>query len=68
MQVTLVQLRHKEGLTQKALADICSVSRPLIAMIEIGQVRPYPKIRRSIADALGVLPADIWPDLEAGVS
>ncbi len=27
--------------------------------------RPYPKCERIIADALGLTPADIWPEREA---
>lgn len=68
MQVSIKTLRQNRGLTQAALAEKCGVSRALIAMIECGQVRPYPKIRRGIANALGVLPVDLWPDLEGGGS
>ena len=64
MQVTLAKLRQNRGLTQKDLAELCKVSRSLIALVETGNIRPYPLIRQKIAEALGVLPVDIWPELE----
>lgn len=68
MSITTSSLRKNRGMTQADLAKECGVSRALIAMIEAGHVRPYPKIRRAIAEALGVLPADLWPELEGGKS
>lgn len=64
MQLSLPVLRKNRGLTQADLAESCGVSRALIGMVETGHMQPYPKLRRAIADALGVLPADIWPELE----
>ena len=57
-------------MTQADLAEKCGVSRALIAMIEAGHIRPYPRIRRKIAEALGGhgefvdREADILPALE----
>lgn len=66
MQLAVAKLRQNRGLTQRELAEKCGVSRALISLIEIGSVRPYPKIRHKIAEALGVLPVDLWPELEGG--
>lgn len=61
----LRRLRKNRGLTQAELARRVGVNQSLIASIELGYYRPYPRIRRRIAEVLGVLPEDIWP--EAGV-
>lgn len=66
MSITSASLRKNRGMTQADLAEKCGVSRALIAMIEAGHIRPYPRIRRKIAEALGVLPVDLWPELEGG--
>lgn len=61
----LRRLRKNRGLTQAELARRVGVNQSLIAMIELGYYRPYPKIKKRIAEVLGVLPEDIWE--EAGV-
>lgn len=55
----IVAAVHKAGLTFKGLSlahgyrsvDACSQALH----------RPYPKVERIVAEAIGVAPADIWP-------
>jgi DNA-binding XRE family transcriptional regulator len=48
----LVQMRKKNGMTQQQLAKAIGVSRGLIARIEAGWEKPYPRIKKAIAEAL----------------
>lgn len=49
----LSRLRKKRGLTQAQLAGAVGVKRSLIARIEAGWERPYPRIRKEISRVLG---------------
>lgn len=53
-KMSLVRLRKKRKLTQEELAKKVGVSRSLIARIESNWERPYPSLKKRIAEALDV--------------
>lgn len=59
---TLQRLRINAGLSPNDLAARCGgrVSAGTIRLAEKGHV-PGPRLQFTIADALGVMPLDIWP-------
>jgi len=52
--MTLGKRRKKAGLTQAELAAQLGVSRALVAQIEAGWRKAYPKFKRRASEALGV--------------
>lgn len=50
----LSKLREKKGWTQERLVRKIGVSRGLIAQVEVGDRRPYPSLKKRIAEVLGV--------------
>ena len=52
--MNLAKKRRGKGLTQQALADQIGVSRALVAQVEAGWRRPYPRFKRRAAEILGV--------------
>ena len=48
----IIQLRHQKGLTQKALANLTSINREVIARIETKKVAPRIDTLVKIIDAL----------------
>lgn len=57
-RIDIVAALHKEGLTMRDLSTRAGL-RP--DTLKNALARSYPKGERIIADALGVLPQDIWP-------
>jgi lambda repressor-like predicted transcriptional regulator len=55
------ELLKKTGMRQKDLADRIGVGQPAISMMLSRKCRPQRKTVEKIAEALGVLPSDIWP-------
>jgi len=60
----LRRIRRARELTQEELARRCGVSRSVVALIEGGYMKPYPKIKRLISEVLGVDQDLIWPPPE----
>lgn len=50
----LRELRLAQGLTQEQLAELASVSQPMLSQIELGQANPSLKAAQRLAAALGV--------------
>ncbi|OUM84982.1 MAG: transcriptional regulator [Bacillus thermozeamaize] len=65
--MTKIELvRRQKGLTQVELAKLIGVSGPAIVQVERGYRKPWPKIRKNIAQALGypeeeLFAPDGWP-------
>lgn len=60
----MMTARIAKGWSQRQLAAIVTaagqpVSDGNLSRIERGQVSPSPKLRRALADALGIRPADL---------
>jgi DNA-binding XRE family transcriptional regulator len=54
--------REKYGWPQAKLAVLAEVDRSLISHIELYGYQPSDRIKRKIAQALGVTVADVWSD------
>lgn len=52
MELKIVQLRKKQGVTQKQLAELCSTTQQQIAKIENGNVDPQLSTLKRVSDAL----------------
>jgi transcriptional regulator with XRE-family HTH domain len=55
-------VKHYRGaryMSQAELADAAAVSRTTIARIEAGEIVPYPRTVRKLAEALGVQPSEL---------
>lgn len=59
----LREIREKRGISQGGLARLAGVSRVTVHRIEHGCQRPHASTARKLAGALGVEPAEIFPDL-----
>ena len=55
----LVEARNAVGMTQRDLAEASGISQPTIHRIEAGQRETSPVEIAVLADACGVLPADL---------
>ncbi len=60
MELRVTQLRKKEGITQKQLAELCATTQQQIAKIEIGNVDPQLSTLKRIAGALGCEIKDLF--------
>jgi transcriptional regulator with XRE-family HTH domain len=58
------RLRSARYLSQAELATKAGVSRATIARIEAGEIIPYPRTVRKLAEALGVAPTELVPPEE----
>ena len=56
----LVEARNAVGMTQRDLAEASGISQPTIHRIEAGQRETSPVEIAVLADACGVLPADLY--------
>ena len=63
----LRSLRQAQGLAQYGLAALARVSPTTIQAAEKWGYLPSRPVRQRLASALGVRPADIWPDLDLEV-
>lgn len=57
------RLREERGLTQERLAGLSGVSRPAIHRIENGQQAPRRGTVKKLAQALGITPWEVAPEL-----
>jgi len=64
--VTIRQLREREALTQRDLAERAEISRATVVKIEQGNgPMPTPTVRRKLASVFGVHPSQInWPGID----
>lgn len=53
-------LRREKGITQKDMSSMIQVRQATFAQIERGHRRPWPKIRKAIAEALEVQEEDLF--------
>jgi transcriptional regulator with XRE-family HTH domain len=58
------RLRAQRYLSQAELAAKAGLSRTTIARIEAGEIVPYPRTVRKLAEALEVGPAELAPPEE----
>ena len=56
---TLKELRKKNALSQRELAQLTRLSPPTITRLEQGKHKPLPRTIRKLAKALKVQPSDI---------
>ncbi len=61
------RLRAQRYLSQAELATAAGISRTTIARIELGEIVPYPRTVRKLAEALGVEPTDLMREKASGV-
>lgn len=54
-----------KSITQLQLADRLGITQPAVSQMLHRRCRPQRKTIMSLADALGVEPRELWPDLEA---
>lgn len=47
-------LREKRGLNQRQLAEKAHVAQSMVSDIELGKRKPWPKVKRDLAEVLGV--------------
>jgi len=50
----LAKKRKAKGYTQQQLAEQIGVSRALVAQVEAGWRKPYPKFKRLASEILGI--------------
>ncbi|MFH0881667.1 MAG: helix-turn-helix transcriptional regulator [bacterium] len=60
-------LRIRAGLTQKQLADLARLDRATISLIENGRESPRAHTVVTLAEVLGVRPADLWRERSIGL-
>lgn len=48
------------GLSQREFAEESGVSRPVLSKLEQGELYPGGKVRRKLAEAMGVSPVALW--------
>ena len=65
MRTTISELRARAGMTQAALAEAASITRPYLSQIENGERNLSLALQKRLADALGCDPRDLV-DFEAG--
>lgn len=63
MKNRLKEIRAKKGLTQEALADLATISRPTLAMIEIERTVPDGDTIIKLVKALRLSAEEIFPEL-----
>jgi len=56
------QVRLRENLTQKQLAEKCGMADSAIRKYESGKITPKFETAKKIADALNIRPLDLYPD------
>lgn len=54
----------KRGIYLRDAAKAIGVSRPMISMVISGR-KTSPRVRRGIAELLGISLTDLWPDHES---
>ena len=59
------ELREQKGISQEALASICSLHRTYVGLIERGERNLSLSTVAVIADGLGVAPADLFAGLDS---
>lgn len=60
-QNSIRQRRQEQGLSQTKLARLVCVPESTLSDIELGKRYPWPKLRRALAEALGVSEGDLFP-------
>lgn len=48
----LKEIREKQGLNQRQLAEKMHIAQSLISAVEVGRLKPWPKFRKRAARAL----------------
>ena len=57
----LRQLRLAKGLNQRQLAEKSHTAQSLVSAIERGTLRPWPKVMKRLARALGSTMNEVFP-------
>lgn len=59
----VTEYRESAGYSQREFAILASVSRSTLSRIEKGELFPSGRVRRKLAKAMNVSPAELWrPD------
>ena len=54
--------RMELALSQTKLACLIGVAEPTLSNIELGKLKPYPKIKRDLAKALNTTEEELFPE------
>ena len=58
-----IRERRKElGFSQTRLACFVGMAGSTLSNLELGKVKPWPKARRDLANALGISERELFPD------
>lgn len=53
--------RLERGLSQTRLACLCETSSNVMSSVERGELKPWPKLRKRIAEVLGCTEGELFP-------
>ena len=53
--------REAMGLSQSRLAHLIGIAEPNLSALELGKREPWPKVRRALAEALGICEKELFP-------
>lgn len=56
----VIEYRESAGYSQREFSVLASVSRSTLSRIEKGELFPSGRVRRKLAKAMNVSPADLW--------
>jgi len=59
---TIRERREQLGLSQSALARLIGLAEPNLSRLELGNSKPWPKVRRDLAKALGATQQELFPN------
>lgn len=59
---TIRKRREQLGLSQSALSRLIGLAEPNLSSLELGKLKPWPKVRRDLAKALGCQESDLFPE------
>ena len=54
--------REELGFSQTRLACFIGMAGSTLSNLELGKVKPWPKARRDLANALGISERELFPD------
>ena len=61
----LREIREGRGMSQRLLSEKVHIAQSLISMVELGNLKPWPKLKRRLARVLKVTEAELFPTEEA---
>ena len=55
------EVRIQKGMSQRLLAEKCHISASLISMVERGELKVWPKLRKRLVRVLETTPEELFP-------